>query len=235
MNERKIYIVISQTPTRFAKCIRKFGNIKFNHAAISFDKELKQIYAFARPQYYSYLLGHLVKESINSYTLNKDMQLQCMVFELSVSIEEYQTVRALVDTIRNDSEYMYNLFSVLTFPVTKGFEVYKAFTCIEFIVLILQQLGYSIEKPYYAYRPDDLMEILHDYKIYEGDIRGILSKENIDKEYFAPITMEKRVESAVVFCKLCKRSIIRKPHYELVNQDYRNIMKQKELQKFVEG
>ena len=112
MNERKIYIVISQTPTRFAKCIRKFGNIKFNHAAISFDKELKQIYAFARPQYYSYLLGHLVKESINSYTLNKDMQLQCMVFELSVSIEEYQTVRALVDTIRNDSEYMYNLFSV---------------------------------------------------------------------------------------------------------------------------
>ena len=43
MKQDYIYIVISRTPSKFAKLIRKTMGIEYNHASISLDEDLEEI------------------------------------------------------------------------------------------------------------------------------------------------------------------------------------------------
>ena len=46
---RYLYVMVSRTDTGFARLIRRFTGCYYNHAAISFDCDLRQLYSFARP------------------------------------------------------------------------------------------------------------------------------------------------------------------------------------------
>lgn len=205
----KIYIIISKTPTRFAYLIRRFGKAQYNHAAISMDAELKEIYSFARPQYKGVLLAKLVHESYEGYTLGKS-EAEGIIFELSVTEEEYQWVKKTIFQIQQDSEVLYNLFSVLLYPVLGGMETYKAYTCIEFVMFILENIGYSLERPICKYKPDDLMEILSKCAIYKGDIGKYLQLSSRDENYFEPLTKKQILLSGITLWKLSKRLIFRR-------------------------
>ena len=188
MDKRYIYIVISRTQTKFAQCIRCVGRIKYNHSAIGLDKELKELYAFSRPQHRAIFLGKLVRERLNRYTMNKDCIVPVVVFRLPVSEELYQEIRQYIQQISYDPEYIYNLFSVLTYPVTRGFATYKSFNCTEFAAHILKKMHYPLEQPAYRYKPDDFLEILKDNIIFEGDLRQYMLCKDIDEQYFEPMT-----------------------------------------------
>lgn len=202
-----IYVVLSRTQTRVAKVIRKVSKAKFSHAAISLDEHLDQIYGFSRPQYQAPFLGKLVKESFTSYTLNLDEEVPVCVYRLPVSKEKYFYVKNKIYEFMHDPEIIYNMFSVVTYPISKGFETYKAYSCIEFVVMILKEIGYPIHLPYHKYMPDDMMELLEIYKFYEGDIRGIMSETNVDVHFFEPMTMMEHMENVTRFYTLCKRSV----------------------------
>lgn len=206
---KSIYIVLSRTSTKISKVIRIFTNSQFNHVSISLDENLNQIYGFTRQQYQTPFLGRLVKESITHYTLNKEDEVPIKVYKIPVSDEMYTHVNNKVLEIFNDPEYIYNLFSVISYPITKGFETYKAFSCIEFAMMILKEIGFEVEKPFHQYMPDDLQSILKECLFYEGDIRGIMSEENIDVHFFDDVSMKDQFENVTRFYILCKRSISR--------------------------
>jgi len=210
-NSKYIYVVISRTPTRFAYFIRKFGNLCYNHAAISLTADLSQIYAFARPQHNALLVARLVPESLERYTLRKNTPVPIVVFRLDVSDEQYNWVKDTINSIQNDPEYMYNLFSVIFYPFIKGFKTYKAFSCVEFVAYILNHLGYSLNKPRYRCTPDDLLAMLSDKIVYEGDIRGRMAAVNCDGTYFAPMTAKIIRESVKNIFEISKRSLFRRP------------------------
>ena len=65
---KAIYLMISQTGTKFAKSIRKIGKQQYNHSSISLDEDLRRTYGFARPQHNAVLMGRLVRESLERYT-----------------------------------------------------------------------------------------------------------------------------------------------------------------------
>ena len=87
-----IYVLISSTPTRFGGLIRRFGHLQYNHAAIAFDENLEEVYAFARQKHSTLLLGKLVKENYSRYTLNKTEEIQSVVFKIPVTIYQYKKV-----------------------------------------------------------------------------------------------------------------------------------------------
>lgn len=206
MSIQYIYIVISRTQTRFARCIRLFGGIKYNHTAISLDQELQEMYAFARPQHNAIFLGRLVRETLDRYTLRKNNSVPAVVFRLPVSLEEYENVRNLIEQISGDSEYMYNLFSVLTYPVFRGFSTYKAFNCTEFAAYVLKQLNYPLELPAYRYKPDDLLEIFQEQIVYEGDLRTYMADHEKDDGYFAPFTWKLVYQNLCAMVKIAART-----------------------------
>ncbi len=206
MSTNSIYILLSQTQTKFAKAIRKIGKQEYNHAAISLDESFSHVYSFARPQHNAVLLGGLVEESLIRYTLMSDDSVPVAVFKIPVSDENYLKIKEKIKIMKNNPNYMYNLFSVLSYPLTKGFSVNDTFTCVEFVVYIMQGLGFLTDKQSCRYKPDELADELDKYCIYKGDIRGCLPNTDDGTSYFAPFTLKLFCRSVKAFLKLVKRT-----------------------------
>ena len=47
-DERSIYILLTNTGTLFTRVIQTYTRAPYNHASISFDRELTELYSFGR-------------------------------------------------------------------------------------------------------------------------------------------------------------------------------------------
>lgn len=211
MKETKsIYIMISQTNTRFASLVRRLGRTDYNHAAVALDEELDQLYAFARPKHKAVLSARLVKENVHRYTLGKEESVNVIIFKVDVTERQYLWVKNTIEQIYNDKEYIYNLLSVLSYPLSKGFSTYKAFSCIEFAMFILKALSYDVTKPLYQYKPDDLLPLLQENIWFQGDILEYKEDGGYDHEYFSPWTFHLFRESVITLLWLFQRTFVKR-------------------------
>ena len=206
--------MISQTNTRVARLVRKFGKTHYNHAAVALDEELEQLYAFARPKHKAVLLARLVKENVHRYTLGKEQTVNVVIFKIDVTMRQYLWVKNTIEQIYADKEYIYNLLSVLSYPVSRGFSTYKAFSCIEFAMFILKALSYDIPKPLYRYKPDDLLPLLYKDICYQGDILEYKEDSGYDYEYFSPWTFHLFWDSVITLMWLFMRTFVRRQRKE---------------------
>ena len=210
---KHIYILISQTHTGFGGTIRRWGKVQYNHAAVALDKNMTELYAFARPKHSAVLLGRLVQETVFRYTLGKYSCVNVMIFELPVTDEQYDWVRDTISRIKESREYIYNLFSVLSTPLTGGFFTYKAFSCIEFVMFLLQGLGYPMDKPLYRYRPDDLISLLSDTVCYRGNLLEYKKDETVDENYYRHMSPEEVLTSMIIPFRLFYRMLFKRHHH----------------------
>ncbi len=204
---KEIYIIISQTATRFGYVLRKVGRVKYNHAAIALDAELKEWYSFARKQHKTALIGGMVKESVERYTLRKRSHVEVTIFRIPVTNAQYLQLQRRINSIRQDDEYKYNLFSVLTYPVTKGFSVYKAYSCIEFVMSMLEGVGYELQKPAPQYTPDDLLQIFEKYIWFQGNLLEYKPLYGRDDAYFEAMEWKQYIQSGAELGEVIKRSL----------------------------
>lgn len=170
MGTNYIYIMLSRTPSKFAKLIRRTMGIEYNHASVALDEDLNHLYAFGRYKNRVPVVAGLVKEHASRFTLCKESDVQIKLYKLPVTKEQYEQICNIIETILEDEEYQYNLFSALTFPVLKGFETYKAYTCIEFVMYLLAEVGMELEKPIYSYQPEELVYLLQEHECYSGNL-----------------------------------------------------------------
>ena len=202
-----IYVILSQTQTRFGRCIRAVAGQTYNHVSIALDPDLSQVYGFARPNRYALLQAGLVRESRDRYTMGNGRPVPVAVYRLPVTQAQHRWVEETVSDMVDNPAYLYNLFSVLTFPVLKGFAVRQAYSCVEFAAFLLGTLGYLGEgKAPCTYKPDDLTLLLSGYLVYEGDIRGCLPPRE-DRRYFAPLTPSDLAQGLWSLARITKRSL----------------------------
>lgn len=202
-----IYIVLSRTETGVARVLRSFGGLEYNHVSIALDREMKELYSFARSEQYGILTGRLVHETTDRYLVGARKGIPILVYELPVTEEEYDWVRGRIREIMEDPQYRYNLFSVLTYPIYGGFSTYKAYSCSEFAAYILGHLGYDLDRPLFEYRPDDLRPILEEYLCYEGSLQEYMPEYTTNEDYFRPLTAALVVSTMVAAAILLRRSV----------------------------
>lgn len=203
-----LYFMISSTPTRMGYLIRKIGHNQYNHTSIALDASFKQLYGFARKQH-CILVGGLALETMDRYTLRKVDEIDAVIFRVPVSKQQYQYVKEKVLSIYHDEEYMYNLYSVLSYPMLGGFKTYKAYSCIEFVLHILDELGFVIPMPHQCGRPDDLLYILKDYVYFQGNLLDYCSLREPDPYYYAPMDLEMLKKNIDGFKELTRRTLFR--------------------------
>jgi len=201
-----IYIVLSRTQTGFARTLKTVGHLQYNHSAISLDKDLKELYSFARPEQYGWLTARLVHETTDRYLVNAT-DIPIKVYRIPVTKAQHDWVRSTIYTIRDDPHYRYNLLSVLTYPIFGGFSTYKAFSCSEFVAFVLKHLGIQIRKPFHRYRPDDLQPLLEEYLCYDGKLLGFSEVRTTSEDYFQPFTMQLLNASVLAALVLLRRVI----------------------------
>lgn len=207
----KFYVVLSKTTTNIGKCIRVFSSCQYNHSAISFDRDLTQLYAFARRQKNSCLTAGLVHESTARYMEVKGAEVPIKVYEFNITDEQVSYINARVKLMLDNPEYMYNAVSLVSYPFIKGIKTYKAYTCSEFVATVLIELGIlDSEKEPCKYTPEDLMAALVDYEIYTGNMQDFVTKITHDENYYASYTFNIFKQSFMTIVTLCKRTILRR-------------------------
>ena len=64
MTENKVYILLTDTGSLLTKLIKLYTKKPYNHASISFDFELSEVYSFGRKKVENPFHGGFVKEKI---------------------------------------------------------------------------------------------------------------------------------------------------------------------------
>lgn len=214
LHKKYIYIMVSQTPTRFGKLIRKAAKMDYNHVSIAFDENLYELYSFGRYQNKVPIIAGLVKEYPERFSLRKEKYVKVKIFKVPVEHKSYLLAQdKIYNIINNHNEYLYNLFSVLTFPLLKGFETYKAYTCCEFVVLLLREmnLGKYIYKKSCKVTPKDFEFMFEDYLHYEGNLLDYCNNPYKSRFFFEkPKYIYSNWLSFIIILKLIYRSTLYK-------------------------
>lgn len=187
MTEAKyIFILLTRTNGAIPRVIRAACGARFNHVAVSLTPDLRRLYSFARLHDISPLVGGPVCECLDRYTRGNGKTVTAALFAIRVSDDGYKRAAAAVSSVFADREYIYNLLSVISMPITGGFRTYKAFSCSEFAANILRRAGFAMGAPPHECSPDDIYRLLLAHSgadarlIYYGDIRGCLSRKRAD-------------------------------------------------------
>lgn len=169
---RYIYLVFSKTPSRFGRMIRFVSGARFNHVSLAFDKDLSRLYSFGRRKNNMPINAGLVKEYPERFSLNKVDFVEVQIYKIPVTKTQYNMGKLRVKQLICDEKYLYNLFSVLFYPVFKGFYTYKAYTCVEFVLHMLKYMDVNIttDKPSYKYLPDEMLSIIDFPIVFEGNL-----------------------------------------------------------------
>jgi len=204
MKNKNIYVMISATGTKISRLVRIVTKATYGHASISFDPEMKQLYSFGRFYHCMPFIGGLVNETMDRFTLNSPRHVKIMVFKIPVTEEAYSAGIDRIYEIASDDEYAYNLVSAATFCVKHGVSKYKTFTCSEFVSHMLRIMRPDLASPKEDCKvvPNDYVELLKDYKIYEGnlcDYDKFIAVKN--EEYFKKISFGKRHRKTLKFLR----------------------------------
>ena len=167
---QKLYLIFSVTPFKTGTFIRAMTHWQYNHVAVAFDKDLKEMYTFARYYRSVPLYGGFVRDSKERYIYMKKTAY-VKICEVPVSEEGYRLVKDYIDAINDyPAEYIYNIFSAITVPLKKRVLIRNAFTCAEFAIQILSMAGTEIERDRF-YAIDELADFFDSYTVYEGIYR----------------------------------------------------------------
>ena len=110
MTEKKIYILLTDTGTLFTKLIKLYTKKPYNHASISFDSELSEVYSFGRKTARNPFIGGFVKEDVDKGLFK---EANCAVYALTVNEVQLQKMNCYIKEIEaQKGEYRYNLLGL---------------------------------------------------------------------------------------------------------------------------
>ena len=177
MQNKKIYIVLSQTGTWFSRAIKFFTKDPYNHASISLDKELTQMYSFGRKKVNNPLRGGFVREYTDKGVFAKFKDTKAMVVCLDVSEEQFRKIsEKLYDMEQDPNKYKYNFRGLILGYMHLPSERRNRFYCSEFVRYILEYGNVDgVEELPRFIRPMKLLKIEHT-KVYAGNLHTYKKK-----------------------------------------------------------
>lgn len=170
--DKYVYVVISRTPSYMGKIIRKILKGKYNHASISLDENLSQMYSFCRLTVSNPLVGGIIRESVFTLTIGLKDGVPIKVYRIRVSLEQYELISEFIYDIYNDKEiYYYNIFQAIGLISNKKHDMYKTYICTEFVMEALRHGGINLTQlEPHAITPTDICGIMNRFIYYSGNL-----------------------------------------------------------------
>ncbi len=175
MKQEEIYIVLTGTGTLFSQTIKWFTKAPLNHASISFDSGLNEVYSFGRKKVSNPFMGGFINENFKDPFYN---QAYCAVYRCSVGNHNYAKMHDHVaDMMRNRERYKYHLLGLVGVLVNKRIHREDAYFCSHFVASVLEKSSYQpIDKPACFVTPGDFELSLSSQEIYRGTVSGYLNE-----------------------------------------------------------
>lgn len=176
MEGRHLYIIFSATPYRIGRLIRFVTGEPYNHVSIATERDLTRMYAFARRHYRTPLYGGFVTEEPGRFHHNGSTA-QIALYCLPLSGEQWEMLQNRLQHMQEQPRrYLYNHVSAALAPLHCKVSIPDAFTCAEFTVSILQELGFNFRSDRF-YTIGQIEAALEGHLIYSGEF-PVLPEEN---------------------------------------------------------
>ncbi|ANA80071.1 hypothetical protein PVOR_01220 [Paenibacillus vortex V453] len=172
VDDRSVFILLTNTGTLFTKVIQGYTRAPYNHASISFNRELSELYSFGRKNPNNPLNGGFVKEDLRTGTFSKYPNTTCVIYELRVSERDIEKMKRVLQAfIRKDKKYFYNILGVLGIALKEPIEFSNSYFCSQFVAEILHRSGVRLwDKLPALVTPDDFRQSERLNLIYEGKL-----------------------------------------------------------------
>lgn len=140
LDDKQIYIVISQTGTILSKILKIITKKEYNHASITTFRDLSYIYSFGRKHPYNPFWAGFVTESKNFGTFKRFRNTKVIVLSLKVNDEVYNNINERIENMLiNKAEYKYNYLGLYLAALKIHFKHKNRYYCSEFVGDILRQ------------------------------------------------------------------------------------------------
>lgn len=168
--EKKIYLLLTDTGTAFTRLIKSYTKKPYNHASIAFDVDLNEVYSFGRKTPKNPFIGGFVREDIESVLFR---QADCAIYSLTVTDEDLQKMKQFIQLIAANKElYRYNLIGLFGVIVKKPIKRKNAFFCSQFVASVLKESNtINFDKDVCLVQPSDLLGSADFKLVYEGRLR----------------------------------------------------------------
>jgi len=170
MDEHTVYLILSDTGTLFTRCIKLFTKKPHNHASISFDSQLIEVYSFGRKKPNNPFIGGFVKEDIRDDFFKNAC---CAIYSIRVTKEQHDKMKEIIHQMEKEKHcYRYNLLGLFFIMFNIPFPRKNAYFCSQFVASVLHESGAL----YWSKHPSLVTpyDLLDDYKmehIYEGKLQ----------------------------------------------------------------
>jgi len=167
-----IYLFLTRTGTRVADVIGAITGDRFAHASVALDRELTELYSFARRGIHNPLHSGFEKENIHRGIFAIFGDCYCNLFRIPVSDEVYSRMQdTLHEMFLHKYDYRYNFIGLFSCAFGIPTNTRHHYTCSQFVSWILETSGAAIlPKNMGLMKPDDLAALREAELIYEGRI-----------------------------------------------------------------
>ena len=160
-----IYVLVSQTGTNIAKIIRFFTRKPYNHASISADSNLHEMYSFCRNSPSMPLPATFNQEIVGRGTLGKFSDIPCELYAIPVTRHQRLIFEHELEHFKlHRKMYSYNLLGMGTVLFQIGLHH------------IIEQSGIVLPKPAVLCTPEDLRHIPGALLIYRGELNDYANR-----------------------------------------------------------
>ena len=183
-----------------SRVVHIYTKQEFCHSSLSLDKDLNEMYSFARFKYHTPLVAGFTKENITTLSLGKEDGVNVKIFRIPVTDQQYKKLERVINNFKNNSgKYMYNLFGLLFFKTPIEFNIRDTYICTEFVSKCIASLGIKKKKlNKNRITPEAMIEALKEYEYYDGDLREYSKRlqhnsytpEFLEKENFALMVLK---------------------------------------------
>lgn len=170
MNDRFIYILLTDTGTVFTKTIKTYTGAPYNHSSLSLDRDLIQLYSFGRKKPNNPFKAGFVQEDVVAGTYKKYPKTTCAIYEIPITERQFEKILRMLELFKkNDQKTIYNLLGIFGLAVKAPFEPQGSYFCSQFVAEILHRAGVRLwSKLPSLIEPNDFREAEEARLVYEG-------------------------------------------------------------------
>ncbi|HZG75546.1 MAG TPA: hypothetical protein VEZ72_06775 [Paenibacillus sp.] len=171
-SEKEVYVLLTDTGTRFTRVIKAFTNAPYNHASIALDPELKELYSFGRKRPTNPWRAGFIREDVREGTFRHFPNTRCALLRLRVSKRQRSAILAAIDEFRSRSERLrYNLIGLVGVPLRIDIAPKDAYFCSQFVAELLRGAGRPLwNRPSALVTPHDFLRHPAFELVYEGEL-----------------------------------------------------------------
>lgn len=172
--EHSLYIILTQTGTTTSRFFQSITHAPYNHASISLDRGMNEMYSFGRRRLYIQWIAGFIRENPNTHVFGRFPNTACEVIALPVSGDVYRRARAVIDLFIDEApDYKYDILGLAARPLGIKFQRPHRYICSQFVATVLEMSGawdLGGRDPYFTL-PEDFRHIPGSEVVYRGTLR----------------------------------------------------------------